>query len=137
VCLADVDPTTPLLDTACWFYSTNAPGSEMAGDVDIPRCVWDGQWVLPDGKAYCIGVTVDGGVGNAAIDPDCAAQGRNAGFIVVGDVAAAIPPDYLLAFYCAFQVYPEPGGPSPDSLVPPPPLPPECSATSSGGSSGE
>lgn len=103
-CVADLDPFSDGLDEACAFVAIRLENLE---DFDLARCeVVDGSWRIPEGATYCIGVTSAGGEGDARLSAECADTGVNAGFVVVGDHAAALPPGFTLGAVCAFEMYP-------------------------------
>lgn len=104
-CLADLEPTTAHLDSYCHLLIED---ENSQNGVSPARCVaTEAGWTLPTTEVACYGLTTADGVGNARLDDVCVERGINAGLVVLGDVEAVAPPDFLFLARCSLELYPQ------------------------------
>lgn len=107
-CLAELDPTTPGLDAHCSMRVEGMVGQNGVTTIGPQDCLASADgWALPPGETYCLALTTIDGEGAMRVDDECVSRGVNAGFEIIGDVAAVAAPGFTITVYCNFEVYPQ------------------------------
>jgi hypothetical protein len=119
-CAADLDASTPALESACLGEYVLSPADGAEGDrFSLTECVRDADsWSVPANASMCVGIATGLATDFDAVPLSCSRGGLNLGFVVLTSGDQQVPDGYVLVVGCEWDLSPEKPCPGWDLATP-------------------